>query len=111
MTDAESSRMQPQSSAQQARDVAAAALVLSAGSAEISAEAEERDRTGSDPHPDPSGAGVRPRARTLFVLQRRGTARGPRAISASEPASVSTQQTPIVGTPDDAGEESRPETR
>src|SRR5215213_5473947 len=111
MTDAGSSRMQPQSSGPQARDVAAAALVLSTGAAEIAAEAEERDRSSSDPHPDPSVSEVRPGTRTVFVVRRRGTARGPRAISALEPTSVLTQQTPIVGTPDDAGEESRLETR
>ena len=103
--------MQPQSSAQQARDVAAAALVLNVGAAEISAEAEERDRSGSDPHPDASVSKVRPGTRTVFVVRRPGTARGPRAISALEPTSVLTQQTPIPGANDDAGEESRPETR
>src|SRR3954451_19154266 len=109
MTDAGSSRMQPQSSGPQARDVAAAVLVLSTGAAEISAEAEERDRSSSNTHPDQPMSEVRPGTRTVFVVRRRGTARGPRAISALAPTTVLTQRTPIVGTPDDVGGESRPE--
>src|SRR5918997_3305596 len=100
MTNPESSGTQPQSSVTQAKEVTAAALVLSAEAAEISAEAEERDRPGSDPPPNRSVSGVRPRARSAFVPRRREPARRPRAISGSEPASVSAQPTELAGDPD-----------
>jgi hypothetical protein len=110
MTDAESSNTEPRLSGSQAKDMAAAALVLSSEAAEISAEAEERDQTGSDPRPNPSVSGVGPPAPRVYILRRRGPARRPRAISRSEPASVSAQPTACVGAPD-AGEGSQPETR
>ena len=88
-----------------------AALVMSAAAAAISAEAEERDQSGADPLPNSSVSGVRPPARSVFVLRRREPASRPRVIAWSDPASVPAQPTALVGTPDDPGEGSRPDTR
>src|ERR687893_2106742 len=101
MTNAESSGAQPQSSVPQAREIAAAALVLSAEAAEISAEAEERDRPGSDPPPNRSVSGVRPRARSAFVPRRREPARRPRASAGSDPTAAPVPPTGLAGDPDD----------
>ena len=90
--------------------MAAAALVLSAEAAEISAEAEERDRPGSDPPPNRSVSEVRPRARSAFVPRRREPARRPRAIAGSEPTAGPVPPTDPAGDPD-AQEGSRPDTR
>jgi hypothetical protein len=90
--------------------MAAAALVLSAEAAEISAEAEERDQPGSDPPPNRPVSGVRPRARSAFVPRRRELARRPRANSGPDPTAVPAQPTELAGDPDAEGRP-RPETR
>src|SRR5687768_13072121 len=99
MTNAESSKTQPPSSGPQAKEMAAAALVLSAEAAEISAEAEERDRPGSDPPHDRSVPEVRPRARSAFVPRRRELARRPRAIAGSEPTAGPVPPTELADDP------------
>jgi hypothetical protein len=111
MPEAESSKAEPQSSGPQAKDMAAAALVLGAATAAISAEAEERDRYSSDAPLNSSISEVRPRARSAFVPRRREPARRPRTISGSEPASVTAQSTALDTVGDAAGEGSRPDTR
>ncbi len=109
MTDPGSSKTQPQSSQPQARDVAAAALVLGGAASEISAEAEERDRSGAVQSLNPSVPGARPPAPRVFVLRRRDPARRPRIISGSEPASVPAPPPALVGAPEDPGDGSRRE--
>jgi len=94
----------------QAKEIAAAGLVLSAEAAEISAEAVERNRPGSDPPHNRSVSGVRPRARSAFVPRRREPARRPRGIAGSEPTAVPAQPTELAGDPDPE-EGPRPETR
>jgi hypothetical protein len=111
MTDAASSKTEPQSPAPHAKEMATAALVLSAAAAVSSDDAAERDRSGADPSPNPSlSGGGRPRARSAFVPRRRAPIRRPRALSESVPASVPAQPTTLVSAPD-AGEGSRQETR
>jgi hypothetical protein len=111
MTDEQSSKTQPQSPGPTARDLSAAALMMSVGAAEISAEAEDRDRSGSDPPRDPSVSGARPRARKAVVRRRRKPARLPRTIAGSPSASIPARPPALVGG-GDAGEElSRPDTR
>ena len=97
MSDAQSSKIQPQPPGPQARDLAVPALILSAGAAEISAEAEERDRAGSDAPRNPSVSGAPPRARNPVVRRRREPARRPRAIAGSELAPVIASPTALVG--------------
>src|SRR3954451_5461316 len=96
MTDSQSSKIQPQPPGLQARDLAAPALILSAGAAEISAEAEERDRAGSDAPRTASVSGA-PRARNPIVRRRRELARLPRAIAPSGLAPVIANPTALVG--------------
>src|SRR5215218_6053069 len=88
MTDAQSSKIQPQPPGPQARDLATPALILSAGAAEISAEAEERDRADSDVPRNPSVSVAAPPARNPVVRRRRVPARLRGAIAASELAPV-----------------------
>ncbi len=110
MTDAASSKTEPQSPGPHAKEMATAALVLSAAAAESSADAEERDRSGAVPPPDPTVSGARPRARSAFVPRRREPPRRQRAVSESEPASVPAQSTAPDSAPD-AEEGSREDTR
>src|SRR4051812_36027795 len=111
MTDPLSSKNQPLSPAPQARDVSAAAMILNAGAAEISAEAEERDRSRSELSPNPAISEARPDARRAVVRRRREPIRQPRATSQFQRALVPVNPTALVGTPHDPGEESRPDTR
>jgi hypothetical protein len=110
MTDAQSSKIQPQSPGLQARDLIAPALILSAGAAEISAEAEERDRAGSEAPRNPLVSGAPPSAGNPVVRRRRGPARRPRAISGSELAPVIPSSTALVGPGDDVEGVSQPDT-
>jgi hypothetical protein len=102
MTDAGSSKTPPQSTGPQAKDMAAAALVLSAEAAEISAEAEEGDRSRSDPSPDPAVSGARPAARMAVVRRRREPIRQPRAVTQSQRASVPVNPTALDAAQDAA---------
>jgi hypothetical protein len=111
MTDEQSSKTQPQSPGPQARDVALAAMILSAGMAEISAEAEERDRSGSDPPQIPSAPAASPRARGRVVRRRREPVRLPRAIDGLEPAPGDSPPTALAGAGNGAEDLSRPDTR
>jgi hypothetical protein len=111
MTDEQSSKTQPQSPGSQARDLAVAALILSAGMAEISAEAEERNRSGSEPPQVPSVSAAPPRARGRAVRRRREPVRLPRAIAGLEPAPVNSPPTALVGAGNGAEDLSRPDTR
>src|SRR3954471_20742382 len=111
MTDSQSSKIQPQPPGLQARDLAAPALILSAGAAEISAEAEERDRAGSDAPRTASVSGAPPRARNPVVRRRRELARLPRAIAGSELAPVIANPTALVGPGGDGEGASQPDTR
>src|SRR5215217_8131185 len=95
MTDTLSSKSQPLPPAPQARDLSAAALVLSAEAAEISAEAEERDRVRSDASPSPSVSGVRPDTRKAVVRRRHEPIRQPRAMTQSERALVPVNPTAL----------------
>ena len=110
MTDAASSKTEPQSPGPQAKDMAGAALVLSAAVAATAAEAEERDQSGAAPPPIPSVPGARPRARRAVVGSRRAPIRRPPARAGSAPASGPAHPTPLVSVPA-AGDESRQETR
>lgn len=111
MTDPLSSKTQPLPTAPQARDVSSAAMVLSAGAAEISAEAEERDRSGSDPSPVPTVSGTRPDARGAVMRGRRQPIRQPRAISHSQRASVPVNPTALDTASDAAEDLPRADTR
>ena len=111
MTDEQSSKTQPQSPGPQARDVAGAALILSAGMAEISAEAEERDRSESDPPQIPSGSAAPPRTRGAVVRRRREPVRLPRAIDGLKPAPVDSPPTALVSAGNGAEDLARPDTR
>jgi hypothetical protein len=111
MTDAQSSKIQPQPPEPQVRDLAAPALILSAGAAEISAEAEERDRADSDAPRNPSDSVASPPARNPVVRRRRVPARLRGAIAASELAPVIANPTALVGSSDQVEDGSRPDTR
>jgi hypothetical protein len=111
MTDAESSKAQPQSSPPHDREMAAVALVVGAEAAEISAEAEERERPGTDHSSNRSVPGARQPAPRVFVVRRRESARPSRVIAGSEPASVPAQPTGLAGTPEDPGDGSLGESR
>ena len=111
MSDAGSAKTQPQPSAPHAREMAAAALVLSAGEAEISAEAEERDQAGSGHSANPSVSGARPPTPNVFVVRRREPARRRRVIPASELASAPAQPATLDGAAEDPGEGAPPELR
>jgi hypothetical protein len=111
MTDERPSKTQPQSPGPQARDLAVAALILSAEMAEISAEAEERDRSGSDPPQNLSVSTAPPRARSAVVRRRREPVRLPRATNGLERVSVDSPRTALVGAGTGAEDISRPDTR
>jgi hypothetical protein len=111
MTDAPSSKTQPPPPAPKTLDVTAAALVLSAGAAEISAEAEEGDRSRPDLSPDPAVSGARPDARTAVVRRRRPPIRQPRATAQAQPASVPVTPTAPDAAQDAAGDLSGTDTR
>lgn len=111
MTDAGTSKTQPPSLASQARDLAAAALVLNAGEAEIAAEAEEQQQAGSEHSPNPPVSGVRPPAPGVFVLRRRDPTRRRRVIPAPELASAPAQPAALDGAPEDPGEGAPPDSR
>jgi len=111
MTDSQSSKIQPQPPGLQARDLAAPALILSAGAAEISAGAEERDRASSDVPRNPSVSGAAPRARNPVVRRRREPARLRGAIAAAELAPVIANPTALVGPSDEVEDVSRSDTR
>jgi hypothetical protein len=111
MTDALSSKTQPLPPAPKATDVASAALVLSAGAAEISAEAEESDRSRSDPSSDPAVSGARPAARMAVVRRRREPIRQPRAVTQSQRASVPVNPTALDAAQDAAEDLSSTDTR
>src|SRR5829696_5064734 len=111
MTDAQSSKIQPQPPGPQARDLATPALILSAGAAEISAEAEERDRADSDVPRNPSVSVAAPPARNPVVRRRRVPARLRGAIAASELAPVIANPTALVGVSDEVVDGSRSDTR
>src|SRR5215212_169638 len=111
MSDSQSSKIQPQPAGPQARDLAAPAMILSAGAAEISAEAEERDRAGSDAPRNPSVSGAAPRARNPVVRRRRELARLRGGIAASGLAPVMANPTALVGPSDEGEDVSRSDTR
>jgi len=111
MTDAPSSKTQPPPPAPKTLDVTAAALVLSAGAAEISAEAEEGDRSRPDLSPDPAVSGARPDARTAVVRRRRPPIRQPRATTQAQPASAPVTPTAPDAAHDAAGDLSGTDTR
>jgi hypothetical protein len=111
MTDALSAKTQPLPPASQARDVATAALVLSAEAAEISAEAEEGDRSRSDPSPDAAVSGARPVGRMAVVRRRREPIRQPRAVTQSRRVSVPVSATALDAAHDAAGDLSPTDTR
>jgi hypothetical protein len=111
MTDAQSPKTQPQPPGPQAGDLAAPALILSAGAAEISAEAEERDRAGSDAARNPSVSGAAPRARNPVIRRRREPARMRGASAASELVPVIANPTALVGSSDQVVDGSRSDTR
>jgi hypothetical protein len=91
--------------------MAAAALVLSAEAAEISAEAEERDRSRPDPSPDPAVSGARSAARLAVVRRRREPIRQPRAVTQSQRASVPVNVTALDAARDAAEDLSPTDTR
>ena len=95
MTDALSSKTEPLRPTPDARDVSAAALVLSAEVAEISAEAEEGDRSRSDPSPNPLVSAAREDARMAVVRRRHAPIRQPRAVTQSQRASVPANPTAV----------------
>ena len=107
MTDAPASKTQPLPPVPQAADISAAALVLSAGAAEIAAETEERDRFRSDASPNPSLSGARPDARRAAVHRWREPIRQPRAIAQSDRASVTVKPT-VLDAARDAAEDPSP---
>jgi hypothetical protein len=111
MTDALSAKAQPVPPAPKATDVASAALVLSAGAAEISAEAEEGDRSRSDPSPDAAVSGARPVGRMAVVRRRREPIRQPRAVTQSRRVSVPVSATALDAAHDAAGDLSPTDTR
>jgi hypothetical protein len=111
MTDAPSSKTQPSPPTPKTLDVTAAALVLSAGAAEISAEAEEGDRSRPDLSPDPAVSGARPDVRTAVVRRRRPPIRQPRATAQAQPASVPVTPTAPDAAQDAAGDLSGTDTR
>src|SRR5215213_2311246 len=111
MTDPQSSKSQPQPPGPQAKDLAAPALILSAGLAEISAEAEERDRAAADAPRNPSVSGAAPRARNPVVRRRRELARLRGGIAASGLAPVIANPTVLVGASDEVEDVSRSDTR
>jgi hypothetical protein len=111
MTDAIPSKTQPLSPAPQARDVSAAALVLSAEAAGISAEAEERDQSHPVPSPDPAVSGARPDARMAVVRRRRAPIRQPRALTQSQEASVPGNPTALDAAHDPPEDLSRTDTK
>src|SRR5215212_122071 len=111
MSDSQSSKIQPQPAGPQARDLAAPAMILSAGAAEISAEAEERDRAGSDAPRNPSVSGAAPRARNPVVRRRRELARLRGGIAASGLAPVIANPTVLVSASDEVEDVSRSDTR
>jgi hypothetical protein len=110
MTDAGSSKAQPQSSGPQTKDMAAVALVLSAA-AEISAEAEEHDRSRLDPSLDPADSAARPDARKAVVRRRREPIRQPRAVAQSGRTPDPGNPTALDAVSDAAEDPSRPDTR
>ena len=91
--------------------MAAAALVLGAAAAEISAEAEECDRFRLDASPVPAVSPRRPAVPMTVVRRRREPIRQPRAVTQSQQASVPVNPTALDTVADAAGEESQPETR
>jgi hypothetical protein len=111
MTDAPSSKTQPPLPAPQAANISAAALVLSAGAAEISAEAEESDRFRSNASPNPSLSAVRPDALRAVVRRRREPIRQPRAIVQSDRVSVTANPTELDAARDAAEDLSTTDTR
>jgi len=111
MTDPGSAKTQPQPSAPHAREVAAAALVLSAGEADISAEAEERGQAGAGHAANPPASGVPPPAPRVFVLRRREPTRRRRVIPAPELASAPAQPAALDGAREDPGAGAPPDPR
>jgi hypothetical protein len=111
MTDALSAKAQPLPPGPKATDVASAALVLSAGAAEISAEAEEGDRSRPDPSPDPVVSGARPAACMAVVRRRREQICQPRAATQSQRASVPVNPTALDAAHDAAEDLSGTDTR
>ena len=111
MSDEQSSKTQPQSPGPQARDLATAALILSAGMAEISAEAEEPNRSGSDPPQIPWVSAAPPRARGRVVRRRREPVGLPRVTNGLGPAPVDPPPTALVAAGNGAEDQSRPDTR